>query len=740
MNPNGMEGGSRTNCWQHPPSFYCPISQQCMRDPVVLSDGQTYERAYITRWLQEHDTSPVTGVQLLQKDMFPNHALRNAIEEYFEEVFSHHRWEINRTRASQDAANLSSSDSLLHTINALMQVAMLVHADLSTEEVLQKIMDEAKALVGAEVASVFLHDKEKQELYSTVNSTGAELRIPASMGIAGHVATTGESLIVDNAYGDPRFNKDVDTKTGFKTRNIMCVPLKLKKGGVIGVVNLLNKISTDDLASFSAEDQQFLLVFASQAATAITTGGGLPQPKPKEVSQRELRSDSFFGLRGFLCCAQRERAVVVDGEAQVSGPRLLAVPRLNRLNDMTATHSTGVAVSSTTTSAWTQAEVSITSPRLVIPSPCVSDGESDDDDMDDCFEELEVARFLAEAFDSWTMDAHRLVEITGNKPLSTLGCYLCERLGLVQEFRLHPQRLRRFLKEVERGYSEANPYHNSAHAASVMHLMHVLMHRGDVASAAAKACEGPEGLGSTNRSLVQLAGLLAAAVHDYEHEGVTNDFLVKTHNEKAVRYNDQRVNEEHHVAAACTTLIRPECHFVRDMPLADFRQLRSLIIDLVVHTDMGEHDRTLAHFMKILDDAAREDGAASSEAKDDQKRFVPETPVEARSLLRVALKCADLGHLAMEWEDHKKWVHCLESEFFAQGDREKELGLPVSFLMDRSLPGASATQLGFMDKMVLPLFRALVRVVPATAPVLEAVTSNYARWVEVLDERGDNKP
>jgi len=415
----------------------------------------------------------------------------------------------------------------------------------------------------------------------------------------------------------------VDTKTGFKTRNIMCVPLKAKKGGVIGVVNLLNKISTDDLASFSAEDQQFLLVFASQAATAITTGGGLPQPKPKEVSQRELRSDSFFGLRGFLCCAQRERAVVVDGEAQVSGPRLLAVPRLNRLNDMTATHSTGVAVSSTTTSAWTQAEVSITSPRLVIPSPCVSDGESDDDDMDDCFEELEVARFLAEAFDSWTMDAHRLVEITGNKPLSTLGCYLCERLGLVQEFRLHPQRLRRFLKEVERGYSEANPYHNSAHAASVMHLMHVLMHRGDVASAAAKACEGPEGLGSTNRSLVQLAGLLAAAVHDYEHEGVTNDFLVKTHNEKAVRYNDQRVNEEHHVAAACTTLIRPECHFVRDMPLADFRQLRSLIIDLVVHTDMGEHDRTLAHFMKILDDAAREDRAASSEAEDDQKKVCP---------------------------------------------------------------------------------------------------------------------
>jgi len=273
-----------------------------------------------------------------------------------------------------------------------------------------------------------------------------------------------------------------------------------------------------------------------------------------------------------------------------------------------------------------------------------------------------------------------------------------------------------------------------------MHLMHVLMHHGGVASAAARACEGPEGLGSTNRSLVQLAGLMAAAVHDYEHEGVTNNFLVKTHHEKAYRYNDRRANEEHHVAAACATLIRPECHFVRDMPLGDFRQLRSLVIDLVVHTDMEEHDKTLAHFTKILDDAAHEDRAACSEAKDDQKRFVPKTPVEARSLLRVALKCADLGHLTMEWEEHKKWVHCLEAEFFAQGDREKELGLPVSFLMDRSLPGASATQIGFMDKMVLPLFRALVRAIPATVPVLEAVAANYERWVEVLDERGDHKP
>ena len=170
---------SMPNKWQHPPSFYCPISQQCMHDPVVLSDGHTYERQYIERWLQQHNTSPVSGLHLPQEGVFPNHALRNAVEKYFQEVFSVHRRAIRKaTKAGDASQQLSgSSDSLLRTIDALMQCSLLMNADLNTECVLRRIMNEAKALVGAEVASVFLVDAERQELFSTVNSTEGELRI-----------------------------------------------------------------------------------------------------------------------------------------------------------------------------------------------------------------------------------------------------------------------------------------------------------------------------------------------------------------------------------------------------------------------------------------------------------------------------------------------------------------------------------------------------------------------------------
>jgi len=74
-------------------------------------------------------------------------------------------------------------------------------------------------------------------------------------------------------------------------------------------------------------------------------------------------------------------------------------------------------------------------------------------------------------------------------------------------------------------------------------------------------------------------------------------------------------------------------------------------------------------------------------------------------------------------------VQLLEEEFFAQGDRESKLGMPdVSFLMDRKKPGASDTQVGFFDFVVLPLFNALASAFPTARPMLSGVEANYRNW------------
>merc|ERR1719384_1234756 len=112
---------------------------------------------------------------------------------------------------------------------------------------------------------------------------------------------------------------------------------------------------------------------------------------------------------------------------------------------------------------------------------------------------------------------------------------------------------------------------------------------------------------------------------------------------------------------------------------------------------------------------------------------VPDDEQDAILLLQVSMKCADLGHLTLEWEEHVRWVQCLEREFFAQGDKEKALGIePVSFLMDREKPGPSQTQVGFYNFVVMPLFQAFALALPGTEPLLRGAVANLARW-QALD-------
>lgn len=311
---------------------------------------------------------------------------------------------------------------------------------------------------------------------------------------------------------------------------------------------------------------------------------------------------------------------------------------------------------------------------------------------------------LESAYNSWDLDAFSLANVSGNRPLSCLGLYLFQRLGLVESFRLDTTKLSRFFLALERGYDEANPYHNRAHAASVMHAMHALLRHGNLLGGGALH----------SKQLRTMACLFAAAVHDVEHEGLSNDFLVRTSHQKAVRWQKQHVNENHHLEAAFDLLLCEENNFLANMPPDDFERFQSLVSDLVLSTDMAQH------------------GAIVERAKEGAGAF---GPVKETLLLQLAMKCADLGHLALGWDLHLKWVACLEEELFLQGDREKELGLSVSFLMDRQKKGVTGSQVGFFDHVVLPLFRLFAQLAPGTAPMLESVEDNYQHWQEIEGSR-----
>lgn len=167
-----------------------------------------------------------------------------------------------------EAAQLSERARVSQREEArIMEVTQAVSSELNIENLLRKIIGIVTDLLEAERSTLFLHDPDTDELWSRVAEGLAEreIRIPSNVGIAGEVFSTREVVNIPDAYADPRFNPEVDRKTGFRTRSILCVPVINKHGVAIGVVQVLNRRG----GPFRARDQRRLEMLAAQSAIAL---------------------------------------------------------------------------------------------------------------------------------------------------------------------------------------------------------------------------------------------------------------------------------------------------------------------------------------------------------------------------------------------------------------------------------------------------------------------------------------
>jgi len=151
---------------------------------------------------------------------------------------------------------------------AVADIANRVSDSLSLDVLFPRLMEVVSSTLNADRSSLFLHDPETGELYSRVVQGDAigEIRFPCNLGIAGSVFTSGEAeIITADAYDNKRFNQEVDRRTGYRTRNILCVPIRNKSREVIGVTQVLNK----HIGDFDVEDQRLLEGMSQQAAAAL---------------------------------------------------------------------------------------------------------------------------------------------------------------------------------------------------------------------------------------------------------------------------------------------------------------------------------------------------------------------------------------------------------------------------------------------------------------------------------------
>ena len=155
----------------------------------------------------------------------------------------------------------------LEDVNILLDVARRISGTETLDEILEELVEMTSRALGCDRSSFFLHDVGTGELYSRVAQgiRRREIRLLSNDGIIGAAFQTGRSIIVDDAYADPRFNPTIDRETGYVTKTILCVPLCTAKGDVIGVAQALNKVG----GPFTEHERALLEGIAAQALPAL---------------------------------------------------------------------------------------------------------------------------------------------------------------------------------------------------------------------------------------------------------------------------------------------------------------------------------------------------------------------------------------------------------------------------------------------------------------------------------------
>lgn len=278
-----------------------------------------------------------------------------------------------------------------------------------------------------------------------------------------------------------------------------------------------------------------------------------------------------------------------------------------------------------------------------------------------------------------------------SSPLKYTGYDLLNRYGIIHKFKVPPATLEIFLTRIEEGYCRyKNPYHNNLHASDVTQTTHSIL------------CQ--TGLMHWLTDLEIFATLLAAIIHDYEHTGTTNNFHVMSGSDTALLYNDRAVLENHHISASFRVMKDDECNILQHLSREEFRELRSLVIEMVLATDMSFHFQQLKTMRNLLS--------------------LPDPTIEKPKALALVLHCCDISHPAKDWNLHHRWTMLLLEEFFRQGDLERELGLPFSPLCDRNNTLVAESQIGFIEFIVDPSMSVMSDMLESILAPIAPITCN----------------
>ncbi len=217
-----------------------------------------------------------------------NNALKLTVEEDKYALSDTINTRIKQLQNGMDYSLPTKSDPLV----SLVKISRSITALTDIDELLKVIAEETKNAIQADRCTVFLWDKETDELWSKVAlglDESQEIRFPADKGLAGYVVKKGEALNIPDAYKDSRFNPEVDKKTGYKTKTILCMPIMNNNREIIGAFQVINKID----GIFTKNDEDLLIAIGGSASIALENAQLFDQ-QLQMYREQKLMFESFI--------------------------------------------------------------------------------------------------------------------------------------------------------------------------------------------------------------------------------------------------------------------------------------------------------------------------------------------------------------------------------------------------------------------------------------------------------------
>ncbi|XP_012265565.2 cAMP-specific 3',5'-cyclic phosphodiesterase isoform X4 [Athalia rosae] len=321
--------------------------------------------------------------------------------------------------------------------------------------------------------------------------------------------------------------------------------------------------------------------------------------------------------------------------------------------------------------------------------------------------EEQLGKLLSD-IDKWGIDIFRIGELSNNRPLTCVAYTAFQSRDLLKSLAIPPKTFVTFMMTLEDHYVKDNPFHNSLHAADVTQSTHTLLNT--------------PALESVFTPLEITAALFAATIHDVDHPGLTNQFLINSSSELALMYNDESVLENHHLAVAFKLLQNEGCDIFVNMSKKQRQTLRKMVIDMVLSTDMSKHMSLLAD-LKTMVETKKVAGSGV---------LLLDNYTDRIQVLENLVHCADLSNPTKPLALYRKWVSLLMEEFFLQGDRERDQNMDISPMCDRHSATIEKSQVGFIDYIVHPLWETWADLVhPDAQGILDTLEENR-EWYQCM--------